>query len=139
MVQVVLASVRLLLVSAGLLSLAVGEALAAGQRSCRQCSCDVSLQGSVGRGTENDVDTLMRAGADIFTGGDRYQWTTRPSTPCYNGKAHINRLCGNGRQASGIWNVQAFSGAASKITLSNCECPQSVKCRGGSHCEDSGL
>lgn len=99
--------------------------------------CEIG--GLVNAGTKADVDQVMRAGALKFTGNNGYSWGAQPSANSYTANAKIYRLCGNGKEASGAWTVQAFSGAPSSVTLSKCKCTKNVRCRGDTHRENSGL
>lgn len=127
----------LLFLAASLLSF-VPQVEAGSQLSCRRCECNTYITGNTRDGREN-VDALFNTVTDKVTGGDRWTWKTVPSAATtFIGSMHVPRLCGNGEIMNHDWYFNQWPGGSTKVRL-ECFCEKSVKCLGGSKCENSEI
>lgn len=144
---------RTLLLLIALAFVAAVPSLAATQKSCRKCDCDVTITGELGflqdpSGPDAALDWYMRRMSKTITGSideDPYWWT-KPSGmtpgakyPSWSGNARFYRLCGNGKSAHGQWTDQIYTKGMTTMTIDCKQCDKSVECLRGSKCQDSGL
>lgn len=108
------------------------------QKSCRECSCESTFTGATGDGSDAAIDGFMGSTLGKLTGGDGYVWEARPFAPSWHGNVKFWRLCGNGGNANTQQEFSYFPQGKTTLKLS-CMCSNSVRCLGGSKCEDSGL
>lgn len=112
----------------------------AGQKSCRQCDCIVTVSGSDRK--EKTKDSII-AVMDGKTGGDEFTWTKDPTWSwqgsSYGAEIHVPRLCGNGGKMTKSYRYDWPGSWSHHYVMLDCTCHPSVKCLEGSKCQNSGL
>lgn len=133
----------------GVLTAGTRPALAAGQKSCRVCDCNVYFSGNPHFETypsvKDELSNIINYYSKQFTGSideDVFYWTLDPTkgdTGVWHGDAHFWRLCGNGGFVDKKYNFFKYSPNWSTDMQLKCTCDNSVACSLGSDCGSSGL